>query len=132
MSFVVSLSFSLSQHVRSSSQLLGMNNMLSSSGTNWMMVNLMGDQSFYHVLYHCTLYTLEFLLLPTSSFLSVFWMKFRFGTCCVFTVSASGSTITQNCTYIRNPGYPNNYGETTAASYTIQKCSCSKFLEIRD
>ena len=99
MSFVVSLSFSLSQHVRSSSQLLGMNNMLSSSGTNWMMVNLMGDQSFYHVLYHCTLYTLEFLLLPTSSFLSVFWMKFRL---CDF-LERGTFKIQRKCTYVQVP-----------------------------
>ena len=26
----------------------------------------------------------------------------------------------------QNPNYPNSYGETTALSYTIQKCDSSK------
>ena len=46
-----------------------------------------------------------------------------FGVCCIFLVSASGGTITQNCTYIQNPGFPSVYGATTAVSYTIQKCA---------
>ena len=29
---------------------------------------------------------------------------FRFGVCCVFMVTACGSTISQNCSYIKNPG----------------------------
>jgi hypothetical protein len=47
----------------------------------------------------------------------------RFGVCCLFLVSSSGSTISQNCTYIRNPSFPSVYGSTTAVSYTIQKCT---------
>ena len=46
-----------------------------------------------------------------------------FGVCCLFLVSASGSIINQNCTYIRNPGFPSVYSSTSALSYTIQKCS---------
>ena len=50
----------------------------------------------------------------------------RFGVCCVFMVTACGSTISQNCSYIKNPGYPNAYTDTTACSYTISKCDCCK------
>ena len=46
----------------------------------------------------------------------------RFGVCCLFLVTASGSVITQNCTYIRNPGFPSAYSATSAVTYTINKC----------
>merc|ERR1712110_1089520 len=48
-----------------------------------------------------------------------------FGVCCVFMVTACGSTISQNCSYIKNPGFPNAYTATTACVYTIKKCDCS-------
>lgn len=41
----------------------------------------------------------------------------------MFFVTEAGSTINQNCTYIRNPGYPSAYGGTSGVSYTINKCS---------
>lgn len=50
-----------------------------------------------------------------------------FGVCCIFTYSATGSVISQNVSYIVNPGYPSNYAPTSTPSvisYTIQKCSC--------
>jgi hypothetical protein len=46
---------------------------------------------------------------------------FRFGVCCVFLISTSGSKIDQNCTYIRNPGFPAALTTTTAISYTVSK-----------
>ena len=39
---------------------------------------------------------------------------------------SSGSTITQNCSYIRNPSYPAGYDGTSALSFTVQKCDSSK------
>ena len=51
---------------------------------------------------------------------------FRFGVCCVFLVSDSGSNINQNCTYIRNPGFPQAYSATTGVQYTINKCANSE------
>jgi len=48
-----------------------------------------------------------------------------FGVCCIFSVSASGSEISQNCTYIVNPGYPSNYAPSstpTTLTYTVKKC----------
>ena len=36
----------------------------------------------------------------------------RFGVCCVFVYETSGSTISQNCSYIRNPNYPDAYTDT--------------------
>merc|ERR1711962_540412 len=48
-----------------------------------------------------------------------------FGVCCVFSLSASGSTISQNVTYITNPSYPSTYVPTQKPStltYTIAKC----------
>jgi len=50
-----------------------------------------------------------------------------FGVCCIFTYSATGSTISQNVSYIVNPNYPSNYAPTSTpntVSYTIEKCSC--------
>jgi len=47
-----------------------------------------------------------------------------FGVCCIFSVSATSSTISENCTYIVNPSYPSNYVPTTTpstVSYTISK-----------
>jgi len=47
-----------------------------------------------------------------------------FGVCCVFSVSASGSSVSQNCSYIVNPSYPSNYAPTstpTTLTYTINK-----------
>merc|ERR1719244_1204236 len=49
-----------------------------------------------------------------------------FGVCCVFSVSATGSKVSQNCSYIVNPSYPSNYAPTstpTTLTYTINKCS---------
>merc|ERR1711981_409459 len=46
-----------------------------------------------------------------------------FGVCCLFITSTSGSTSSQNCSYIQNPNYPNAYGSTTAISFTVAKCS---------
>ena len=51
----------------------------------------------------------------------------RFGVCCVFTVEESGQPITQNCTYIRNPGFPSAYSGTSPVSYTINKCSSGMY-----
>jgi len=49
-----------------------------------------------------------------------------FGVCCVFSISASGSRVSQNNTYIVNPNFPSNYAPTTTpntVSYTISKSS---------
>jgi len=46
-----------------------------------------------------------------------------FGVCCVFLVTDSGVAINQNCTYIRNPGFPSTYGGSSGVSHTINKCS---------
>lgn len=55
----------------------------------------------------------------------------KFGVCCVFETSACGATVSDNCTYVTNPSYP----DTDAASaddgaalgatcdYTISKMS---------
>merc|ERR1719273_2433268 len=36
-----------------------------------------------------------------------------FGVCCIFSVSATGSTVSQNCSYIVNPSFPSNYAPTS-------------------
>jgi len=49
-----------------------------------------------------------------------------FGVCCIFSVYASASTISENLTYIVNPSYPSNYvpsSTPTTLTYTINKCS---------
>ena len=55
------------------------------------------------------------------------FFPFRFGVCCVFLVTEAGTTINQNCTYIRNPGFPSAYGSTSSVAYTINKCSPGNF-----
>ena len=52
----------------------------------------------------------------------------RFGICCLFLFSTSGSTINQNCSYIRNPGFPSAFTATSSVTYTIQKCSTGTTL----
>ena len=49
--------------------------------------------------------------------------------CCVFVYETSGSTITQNCSYIRNLNYPNSATDTSALAFTIQKCDSSKIYK---
>ena len=52
----------------------------------------------------------------------------RFGVCCVFLISETGKSVNENCTYIRNPGFPNGYATTSEVSHTIQKCSPGTYL----
>lgn len=52
-----------------------------------------------------------------------------FGVCCLFTIgssSSSGTTVTVNNTYIQNPSFPAVYSETSAVTYTVNKCADSK------
>ena len=49
--------------------------------------------------------------------------NFRFGVCCLFVVTSTSDTISQNSTYIQNPGFPSVYSETSSLTYTINKCS---------
>ena len=44
-----------------------------------------------------------------------------FGTCCVVTLSTCGGTVTYNCTYITNPGYPAVYTEAAMITYLLSK-----------
>jgi len=46
-----------------------------------------------------------------------------FGVCCVFTFNQATNTINVNDSYLQNPGFPSAYSETSAVTYTIQKCS---------
>ncbi len=46
----------------------------------------------------------------------------------MFTATASGSAIKQNCTYIRNPGYPSALTKEDAITYTVKKVDKSKSL----
>jgi len=51
---------------------------------------------------------------------------FRFGVCCVFMTSTCGTTVSQNCSYLKNPGYPSAYTSTSSCQFTINKCdSCN-------
>ena len=50
-----------------------------------------------------------------------------FGICCLFTISGTtGLTVSQNNTYIQNPSFPSVYTDTTALSYTVNKCADSE------
>ena len=48
---------------------------------------------------------------------------FRFGVCCLFVITSASTAISENCTYIQNPSFPSVYADTTALTYTINKCS---------
>ncbi len=39
------------------------------------------------------------------------YLYFRFGVCCLFAIAATSGTVSQKCSYIRNPDFP---GTTTA------------------
>lgn len=54
-----------------------------------------------------------------------------FGVCCFFAYDAT-ATISENCTYIRNPGFPTASTGTTAITITVNKCAtdvCSLRLD---
>ena len=63
--------------------------------------------------------------------LCIIFLISSFGVCCVFLVSDSGSNVNQNCTYIRNPGFPQAYAATTGVQYTINKCANSECKKTR-
>lgn len=42
-----------------------------------------------------------------------------FGVCCTFELSSCSSSVTQNCTYIKNPSYPSTYTTTGSCSYSV-------------
>ncbi len=44
----------------------------------------------------------------------------------MFVLSGTTGTVTQNCTYIQNPGFPSSLTTTDSISYTVQKCASSK------
>merc|ERR1719273_1792576 len=55
-----------------------------------------------------------------------------FGVCCTFTLSASGTTATENCTYIQNPTYPSKYATAGTLTYSVTPKStdiCNLFLD---
>ena len=49
----------------------------------------------------------------------------RFGVCCFFTISTSG-TFSENCTYIRNPGFPSTTSDAATITYTVNKAASGK------
>jgi len=57
-----------------------------------------------------------------------------FGVCCVFTLSTCGDTVTNNNTYITNPGYP-SMAPAGMCMFSINKCDdniCQIRLEFED
>lgn len=40
--------------------------------------------------------------------------------CCLFTTEECGSTVTANNTYVRNPGFPDEYDDLDDCSYNVQ------------
>ena len=46
----------------------------------------------------------------------------RFGVCCIFLQSVCGESVQENCTYIRNPGFPEAAEDITTCKFTVQKC----------
>jgi len=55
-----------------------------------------------------------------------------FGVCCVFMISTCGGIVSENCTYVRNPGFPESITDVRTCKFTIQKCDkgvCSLRLD---
>eukprot|EP00094_Tigriopus_californicus_P009738 TCALIF_09387-PA protein Name:"Protein of unknown function" AED:0.33 eAED:0.33 QI:22/0.4/0.16/0.5/1/0.83/6/0/194 len=40
-------------------------------------------------------------------------------------ISTCGATVTRNCSYIKNPGFPTAYTDTASCTFTIAKCDPS-------
>ena len=40
----------------------------------------------------------------------------------MFIISKTSSKTANNCSYIQNPGFPSVYSETSALTYTVEKC----------
>ncbi len=55
-----------------------------------------------------------------------------FGTCCIFTTSNCGDSVDQNCTYVRNDGFPSSITGQSTCSYTIKKCDPRMFNALCD
>lgn len=53
-----------------------------------------------------------------------------FGVCCVLKISTCGSSVTQNCSYIENVGYPTAVTTTGDCAYTVKRCS-SEICQVR-
>lgn len=53
-----------------------------------------------------------------------------FGVCCILKASTCGSSVTQNCSYIENVGFPTARTDTGACAYTVTRCS-SEICQIR-
>lgn len=53
-----------------------------------------------------------------------------FGVCCIVKIATCTGTVTQNCSYIENPGYPSAHTATGACSYGVTRCS-SEICQIR-
>jgi len=45
-----------------------------------------------------------------------------FGVCCVFMKSECGAAVTENATYVRNPGFPEASTDITSCKFSVQKC----------
>jgi hypothetical protein len=46
-----------------------------------------------------------------------------FGTCCVFAFAECGKEVNQNCTYVRNEGYPSAVTTSGSCQYKVKKCA---------
>ena len=46
-----------------------------------------------------------------------------FGVCCLSQTQTCGATVSENCTYIQNPGYDGTYNTEGTCSYTVRQCS---------
>jgi len=53
-----------------------------------------------------------------------------FGSCCVFKNNVCGSTLSQNNSYIENPGYPNKFDGTSPCAFKVQRMQ-SNICQVR-
>ena len=72
----------------------------------------------------------KIFMLILETFIEIFQSPHfnSFGVCCVFVYEQSGSTLSQNCSYIRNPNYPNGYTDTSSLQYNVVKCDPSTLV----
>merc|ERR1712141_488831 len=59
-----------------------------------------------------------------------------FGVCCIVSLNTCGSTVSQNCSYVENPGYPTGLATATpSCQYMVTRCSsdiCQVRLDFKD
>jgi hypothetical protein len=86
----------------------------------WQHIFVAGDFVISNFIFENYVRALLMSHLMNSTKISMYFQS-RFGVCCLFLASNSGSVISQNCTYVRNPDFPGNYNGVGSVAYKLIK-----------